>query len=352
MAYKRAGRWIASGYDPTTKQKRILPGTHATERAARKAEAEWKTRSRPTVGRETAAQFAARWPTDYPRGRASTTITHAARLVPFVRDLGHLKLSAVDRPTARAWAVKNRTAAATVRAMFADALEDGLIATNPFANLRLTGSRGRQDIIALTERELIALADIALSPGMELGEYGPEFRAMVLFAGYVGLRPGELFALQRADVQGVFCTVSKAVDSHTGTIGPTKTGRTRVVTIPPPAVRSLADVPLHPGGFLFVTPRGKVWNRTSHHFHWRHLRMLAARPGLDHYELRHCCATMLLERGATPMDVAVQLGHTDGGRLVMSTYGHPTDAGARSRLLGAWDQDVRPLRAVDDREAG
>jgi len=60
-------------------------------------------------------------------------------------------------------------------------------------------------------------------------------------------------------------------------------------------------------------------------------------PDLDFYELRHCAATMLLERGVTPWDVAHQLGHQDGGRLVMSLYGHPSEAGARSRLLAAWE---------------
>jgi hypothetical protein len=48
---------------------------------------------------------------------------------------------------------------------------------------------------------------------------------------------------------------------------------------------------------------------------------------------------MLLERGMTPWDVAVQLGHTDKGALVMSLYGHPSEVAARKRLLGAWDDD-------------
>jgi hypothetical protein len=48
---------------------------------------------------------------------------------------------------------------------------------------------------------------------------------------------------------------------------------------------------------------------------------------------------MLLERGATPWDVAHQLGHQDGGRLVMQRYGHPSEAGARSRLLAAWETE-------------
>jgi hypothetical protein len=55
---------------------------------------------------------------------------------------------------------------------------------------------------------------------------------------------------------------------------------------------------------------------------------------------------MLLERGATPWDVAVQLGHEDGGQLVMERYGHPTEAGARARLLALWANEVKPLRAV------
>ncbi|MGZ6652448.1 MAG: hypothetical protein ACXVHB_34160 [Solirubrobacteraceae bacterium] len=44
----------------------------------------------------------------------------------------------------------------------------------------------------------------------------------------------------------------------------------------------------------------------------------------------------------TPWDVAIQLGHTDGGQLVMRLYGHPSEAGARARLLAAWDAQTGP----------
>ena len=47
--------------------------------------------------------------------------------------------------------------------MFNDAINDGLHpGPNPFANLRLEQSRGRKDLIALTEDELHELADAAL----------------------------------------------------------------------------------------------------------------------------------------------------------------------------------------------
>ena len=62
-------------------------------------------------------------------------------------------------------------------------------------------------------------------------------------------------------------------------------------------------------------------------YYWNPVRAAFGRPGMDFYELRHFCATHLLELGVSHADVAVQLGHTDGGALVMSTYGHPSEDG-------------------------
>jgi hypothetical protein len=44
--------------------------------------------------------------------------------------------------------------------------------------------------------------------------------------------------------------------------------------------------------------------------------------------------------GLPERDVAVHLGHTDGGALVMSTYGQPTESGARERLKSACGPNV------------
>lgn len=54
---------------------------------------------------------------------------------------------------------------------------------------------------------------------------------------------------------------------------------------------------------------------------------------------RHFCATQLLELGLDHFAVSIQLGHTDGGALVMSRYGHPSEDAARRRLLGAFELD-------------
>jgi integrase len=339
MARRRGKRWTASGYDKALGRKVHL-GTFDGRKEAVRAESDHRLRTRAT-GSETCDSFAERWTADYPRPRGSTNKHNAERVKVFAKDFAGIKLSSVDRPAAREWAMKHRSNHPAVRAMFADAMRDGLIDLNPFAELRLPGSRGRKDLVTLTEVELVALADVALTDEMELGEYGREYRAMILFSGYVGLRPGELFALRRDDIAGQLCTIERAL-SRTGEIGYTKTGRSRTVIVPPPAQDALLDVPAHPSGLLFTSPADRMWTQPLHHRYWSLLRRFAKRPGFDFYGLRHTAATLLLERGVTPWDVAVQLGHTDGGQLVMSLYGHPTEAGARARLLGAWDAQTGP----------
>jgi integrase len=97
-----------------------------------------------------------------------------------------------------------------------------------------------------------------------------------------------------------------------------------------------------------VTPRGRQFTKSSHLYYWRAVRTGFGRPAMDFYELRHFCATHLLELGVSHADVAVQLGHTDGGALVMSTYGHPSEDAAREPLKRAYSANVRPLAPVRD----
>jgi integrase len=348
MARRRGKRWTASGYDKALGRKTHL-GTFDTRKEAVEVEADWKLRTRAT-GNETCDEFAARWMRDFPRPRKSTLITNNQQVRRFSKDFKGVRLGDVARPAARTWALKHRSDLTTVRAMFGDALRDGLVDYNPFSELRIARGRGRKDIVALTEPQLVALADLALDPRMELGDYAPEYRAMVLFAGYVGVRPCELFALERDDVDGQLAKIERAYSSITHETSATKNYRTRTVIVPPAAQDALLEVPAHPSGLLFVTPMDKHWTASLHHRYWTRLRLIANRPGFDFYELRHAAATMLLERGVTPWDVALQLGHTDGGKLVMSTYGHPAEAGVRSRLLAAWDAQTGPTPIEAKRE--
>jgi integrase len=331
---RRGKRWTASGYDPAVGRKRHL-GTFDTRGEARDAEDDWRRRAKSS-SREACDKFAERWTTDYPRPRASTNTHNAERVQAFGRDFKGIRLGDVDKPTARKWAIKHPSNVPAVRAMFGDAERDGLIAANPFANLRLPGSKGRKNIVALTEGELVELAALCRDPRMELGDFGPLLEAMTLFAGFVGLRPGELYALKASKVGKGLARIDT----------PTKTDQPRTVVVPRPAQDAIHGLPLNASGLLFESPRGKPWTTGSHSYYWRKLRLIANRPNLAFYELRHCAATLLLERGVSPWDVAVQLGHTDGGWLVQNLYGHPSEDAARARVAAAYESDVVPLRAA------
>ena len=162
-------------------------------------------------------------------------------MVAFSEEFAHVRLTDVDRLSATGVglagaAVERPGRACDVQRWINDGIYPG---PNPFANLRLEQSRGRKDLVALTPEQLDELAEVALRVG---GEFGPIFRAMILFSAYVGLRPGELFALERSDVGRDEVSIRRNLDG-TGEIKAPKNGRERVVVLPPPAREALADVP-------------------------------------------------------------------------------------------------------------
>lgn len=350
MPYKRGSRWVAK---TSIEGQQVHCGTFDTRREAKEAEAKARLERRGAA-RTTVAGFVERWLRDFKRPRASTNRTNRYAVERFNSEFGRRRLAAIDRLEARAWAQKHRSAARAVRAMYADAIDAGLVRENPFANLRLEQSRGRRDLTVLTAVEVEELADTALEVHGE--EYGAEFRAQVLFAAYVGLRPAELFVLERADLdfEGHEVRIRQSLGS-TGEITLPKNGKPRTVVLPPPAADAVRSFPRrvdHP--WLFASKTGKRLTKTSHAYLWREVRSSAARRTMDFYELRHFCATYLLEQGLSPADVAVQLGHTDGGRLVMELYGHPSEALARERIKQAFQPKVRELRVAKagERKAG
>ncbi len=330
---KRGAKYGVKIYVPGGGQKWV--GTFETKREARAAEreAEDEVQDRRGARDESCDGFAKRWVQDYCgglEGSTRKTYEYAVRL--FARDFAGLPLCGVDRPMARRWAIRqSENTRAVIRNMFNHAWRDGLVADNSFSALGFKQSRGRKDIVALTEEQVSALADVAVEVHGE--DYGPTVRAMILFAAYTGMRPGEIFALQWGDI-GASEVHVRQNRSTTGQLKRPKNGKSRRVVLPPPARQALRDVIRHVDvPWVFTTKTAKQFSGPSLHYTWNPVRMAAGRRAMDFYELRHFCATYLLERGLPPSDVAIQLGHTDNGALVMSTYGHPSEEAARGRIL-------------------
>ena len=132
------------------------------------------------------------------------------------------------------------------------------------------------------------------------------------------------------------------------------------MTVPPPAVAALSELPPRVDSpYVFHSGSGPPTQQGIAVVHLEAAQAAWVEGGgrpLDLYGLRHACATLLLERGVTPADVAVQLGHSDGGRLVQVLYGHPSEDRARERLKlafgGAASPRVRARRSEQSATVG
>ncbi|HYM44990.1 MAG TPA: hypothetical protein VES65_02350 [Solirubrobacteraceae bacterium] len=230
MIIKRGNRYGVRIY---VAKRQVWVGSFRTRQEARLAEREALTRVRP-ANDETVAQFVERWLRDFKRPRASTNRHNAYMVKPLVGEFRSVKMSDISRRRAREWALRNRASVPVVRAMFNDALNEECVSTNPFANLRLDQRRGRRDLVVLSETEVRDLADASLNL---FGAYGSTFRACVLFAAYVGLRPAEMFVLQWSDLDMARSKahINRSLGS-TGEVTLPKNGLRREIVLPPQAM--------------------------------------------------------------------------------------------------------------------
>lgn len=323
-------------------------GTFDTRAAAQLCEAKTRVARATSQGQglpaavqvRTCSDFADVWIEHYrPTAAVSTVRNYQTAMRRFKEQFGDTPLNAIDRPAARRWAKLQKPGTRiAVSAMMNDAVEDRFAVENPFSALKIKRSRGRKDLEAnwLTRDEVHALADSALDsapPG-----WGPMIRSMILFGAYTGIRPGEAFALRWKDVDAkagrIHVRKSLAVDRS---IKAPKNGRARTIVMAPEAYEAIKHLPRPTGvPYVFTTRKGTAMSRGTLDRAWHLVRAAAHRPGMDFYELRHFCATYLLKLGLTPDKIAVQLGHLDGGLLVMSTYMHPSEDEARDAIAEAF----------------
>lgn len=340
-AFRRGRTWVAK-FQLRGEQHWVPGGPWESKGAAREAERRYRERLEARRTSETCASFAERWLREWPRREASTRQLYAQAVRRFAEHFGPTSLGEVERLSARTWALGvPRNLSKIIGTMYEDARNIGLVESNPFSNLRLPVSEKTEEVLPPTMEEYRGLLDACM-----LGGHGTEFRAMVQFAAWTGVRAGELQALQWADVDEQHLWIRRARKTD-GSIGKPKNGRERKTVLLPPA-QVLDKVPLRPDPFVFHTARGEPLQKGNHHYYWRAVRAASGIPqqraasGLPNvrwHDLRHFCATRLLEMGIDHFAVSVQLGHEDGGALVMSRYGHPSKDAARERLLAAFSFD-------------
>lgn len=329
-------------------------GTFDTRAEAKRADAALSNRlhEEGNPSRMTVTVLRARWLESISGSRrASTLRNYAGKTKRFSDTYGDRLVSKVSREEAIDWVTAPRRGGdrAPLRGMFNYAVDRDILRRNPFDNIRIEGTGGRKDITPPTVAEVQALADAATA--VHGAAYGPELRAYILTAAFCGLRVGELAVLQWSDIdfRADRIHVTKTLSDDREVLPP-KNGKNRTVVLAPQARDALQAMTRHLGrGHVFGGVNGSVLTKSARHYAFNPVRLHAGQPNLDLHELRHFCATHLMHTfKLRPSVVAHQLGHTDGGRLVMRLYAHLDNLDAVQEVHEAYAREHRAPTSIAD----
>jgi integrase len=202
------------------------------------------------------------------------------------------------------------------------ALIRGRIDRNPVQPVRIAQPRRTHAIHPVAPARVEALRAYL----RERGDYVTA--TLVVLLAYAGLRPGEATELLWRDVRERTLLVERARDVE-GVTKPTKTQNIRTVRVLEPLAADLRDWRSRsgdPGDNVLVIPRpgGRRWTNTAYR-NWRRRRFdpavaviecRAIRP----YDLRHSFASLMIQAGYSPVELAAELGHSP--TLTLDTYAH------------------------------
>jgi integrase len=263
-----SSRWRAQVYDPTrghnVSVSRVLggSGTFATKAEAKRAREQARERLGDVpAANATLAAFWARWTNDplFARPKESTNIHNRERTRAFVERYGSRPMDSIADAVVAEWlagGVRNGTVPA-LRAMFNDAASakgGRVVSRNPFARLGISSGSGRRDEQPPSEEQVWKLIRCA----RELAT--PSFAAWLQVAAFSGLRPGELDALRRAnvDLDRSRIRVMEQFSAATRTFTLPKNGQVREAPLTGPARKALLSLPVE-REFCFAPIRGEHW---------------------------------------------------------------------------------------------
>lgn len=317
----------------------------------------------PKLRRSTISTWAETWFTTTAPLRASTRHGYRKTLDRRVLPIwGERPIGSIDRADVREWVAdltaeglsskRVRNIVSILALVLELAIDAGALRENPARRIRLPRS-GRAEPHFLTAEEVAELADAIRA----------DYRFFVVLAAYTGLRPSEMCGLRvrrlnllrrRVHVNETLQPIERVLVS-----GPPKTYEQRAVPLPR-FVAAEAEAHLVLRAAQLGRPlTGDDWifggqadpadglNRNSFR-KWVMVPALAA-AGLPlevrTHDLRHTCASLLIQLGAHPKAIQLWLGHSDI-TVTMNLYGHLFPS-LEEQLTEALDELGR--RAAGDR---
>ncbi|MFN8224252.1 MAG: site-specific integrase [Gaiellales bacterium] len=334
--YKRGGTYVVVFRDPTGRQCKRHART-LTEARAVKAEVttdvrrgEYRTQSnirfRDHYGRwiDTYQGRTGRGFRENTRRRYRDALEQRA-----LPSFGPMKLAEIEPQHIKQWLLhlaeqglapaSIRNLFAPLRAMLADAAEDGLIRSNPAAGVRIpnTAKHAEPKAKALTLEEVDRLR--AQLTGTDL--------LLVDTLLMTGMRISELIGLNHGDVDYGACRIHVRRRAYKGIDAPKSRNGTRQIPITQELTQRLWNERktrphAHDDDPLFASTSGERCDTAN--LYNRMLKPALRKARIPHggfHRLRHTCATHLIRNGATASQAQLWLGHHDPG-FTARTYVH------------------------------
>lgn len=201
-----------------------------------------------------------------------------------------------------------------MRQIFALAIENGVIFSNPAADLERVTVRGK----SLNLPTLAKFAEFIAEMRKAHSRDSKNCADLTEGLAYTGVRIGESHEINRWDIDFKSGRIRVSGDPEDAT----KNGEVRYVPLIPQAselfTRMLGERPDEEGTAKVFKVREcqKSMDRAA-----KKVGMVR----ITHHDLRHFFATICIESGVDIPTVSRWLGHKDGGALAMRTYGHLRD---------------------------
>lgn len=357
---ERGGRWEARWYDPdgNRRSKRFGSGAAGKRMAQEFATQQQLDARRAREGRGTYLEPARKVPTfkeaalawleTSPGTAPKTRIGYASIVhVILLPEFGSTRIDKISPTDLKRFAARQQKAGkapGTIKSymrvlspIFEQAIDDEVLVRNPVKRVRLKAPASRRATI-VTPSQVKLLASLIDS----------HYRGLVLFDAFTGLRAGEIAALRwrHVDVERLSVTVAESVSRISVGEGKraqidlgtedkahfkgTKSNRSRSIRFPSFLVPLLGE-PRGRDDFVFTTAAGAPLRFDNFRTN-RWLPAVKAASEADtsfpatlrFHDLRHTCASVLIDAGYNPKKVQVHMGHSSI-TVTMDTYGHLFD---------------------------
>jgi integrase len=330
---KRSGNYQVRYRDPNgrirskTFRRKVDAGRYAQSVEADKSRGDWLD---PRLAKVTFGQYVEEWRPSIANLKPTTRAGYESLLrAHLLREFRNAPLGKIQPKDVRAFIAelenrelspaRIRQAYRLLSMILKSAVESDYIAKSPCVGVRLP-KWTKQETNHLTAEEVERLAKAA----------GPNHDTLVYLLAYGGLRWGEVVALRRARCN----LLKKSIDIRESAseadgrlhFGSTKTYEARTVPLPGFLIEKLAryleTVPHDPDALVFGSQgkplRGSNWRRRV----WFPALKAAGLPEKTRiHDLRHTCASLLIDQGHTPKSIQAHLGHSSI-TVTMDTYGH------------------------------